>query len=269
MFDPEKFGLEMAAVIRAALAPLEKQIAELQAKLAEKPDFTSAIESAVKAAVAAIPSPAPGKDCDMAQVAAMVADAVKALPAPKDGTPGASVTVADLAPVIAAEVAKAVSAIPAPKDGLGLAGAMIDRDGALQITLTNGDVKNLGLVVGRDGIDGTKGIDGKDGVSLENFELEYLPESHEVEIKAVCAGRAKSVRFPAGGIKHGGYWRAAQRAKAGETWTHGGQTYIAKRATEAEPASNSPDWEVFARRGKDGDNVVRTVKPAAPIKLGT
>lgn len=208
MFDPEKFGLEMAEVIRAALAPLQAQVKALEEKLA-------------------------------------------ALPAAEKGEPGKP----------GENGAKGDS-------GIGLAGAMIDRDGALQITLTNGEVKNLGRVEGKDGTNGTDGNPGKDGLSLESFDLEYIPESHEVCVKATCAGRAKEIRFPAGGIQHGGYWRADTKAQAGQTWTHGGQTYIAKRATAAEPASSSPDWEVFARRGKDGDNVTRTVKPAHPIKLG-
>jgi hypothetical protein len=40
------------------------------------------------------------------------------------------------------------------KDGVGLAGALIDRDGSLVVTLTNGEVKSLGSVVGKDGADG-------------------------------------------------------------------------------------------------------------------
>lgn len=38
-------------------------------------------------------------------------------PKPKDGEPGKSITVEDVAPLIADEVAKAVATIPAPKDG--------------------------------------------------------------------------------------------------------------------------------------------------------
>jgi len=52
------------------------------------------------------------------------------------------------------------------KDGIGLAGAMIDRDGVLIITLSDGTARELGVVVGKDGADGKDGrdgIDGKDG----------------------------------------------------------------------------------------------------------
>lgn len=49
------------------------------------------------------------------------------------------------------------------KDGIGLAGAVIDREHHLIITFTNGEAKDLGVVVGRDGKDGADGKDGEDG----------------------------------------------------------------------------------------------------------
>ena len=48
------------------------------------------------------------------------------------------------------------------KDGTGLADALIDRDGALVLTMTDGRAKTLGVVVGRDGADGKNGRDGID-----------------------------------------------------------------------------------------------------------
>src|SRR5690606_31793518 len=106
-----------------------------------------------------------GKDCDMDEVKAMVDEFLKSIPIPKDGKDGKdgengkSLTVDDVRPLIDEQVKKSVSEIPPPKDGVGLAGAMIDRDCALQVTLTNGELKNLGKVVGENG---------KDGISLDS-----------------------------------------------------------------------------------------------------
>lgn len=145
-------------------------------------------------------------------------------------------------------------------DGLGLAGAMIDRDGALVLTMTNGETKNLGVVVGKDGAD---------GLSLESFDLEYLDESHEIRIKASAAGRVKEVRFPAGGLRPGGYWREGTKAQAGEAWVHDGSTYIAKHPTTSKPDAKSEDWIIAARRGRDGERGQKGAdgSPPAPIKL--
>lgn len=148
-------------------------------------------------------------------------------------------------------------------DGLGLAGAMIDRDGALQITLTNGEVKNLGQIVGKDG------SDGKDGVSLESFDMEYLPESHEITVKAVCQGRTKELRYPAGGIHSKGYWREGVRAKAGEAWVQDGSLWIAVKDNASKPATNDEGWIIAARKGRDGERGMqgKSAIPDAPIKL--
>lgn len=147
-------------------------------------------------------------------------------------------------------------------DGLGLAGAMIDRDGALLVTLTNGEVKSLGKVVGKDG------SDGKDGLSLEDFQLEYLPESHEINVKAVCNGRTKELRYPAGGIRPAGYWRENTKAVPGEAWVNGGSLWICMKATQAQPATNSDAWIIAARAGRDGERGAAGKLPNdAPIKL--
>lgn len=263
MFDPEKFGEAMGAAIREAVAPLQKRIGELEAQLSKAPDILADVDRVVDAAIAGLPKPKDGKDVDMAAVAKMVSDAVAALPAPepgRPGDPGKSVTLEDVAPLIRSEVEKTVAALPAPKDGLGLAGAMIDRDGALQITLTNGDVKSLGVVVGKDGVD---------GVSFDSFEMEYLPESHEISVKAAVGGRAKELRYPAGGIRPAGYWRDGTKAQPGEAWVHDGSLWIATKSTGLKPESRSEDWIIAARKGRDGETVIKTINagPAVPIKL--
>lgn len=151
-------------------------------------------------------------------------------------------------------------------DGMGLAGAMIDRDGSLQITMTNGEVKNLGPVVGRDGANGK---DGADGVSFESFEMDYLPESHEVSIKASVQGRAKEIRYDAGGIRPKGYWTEGTKAKTNEAWTEGGTLWIALKETSSKPGLQNDAWMIAARKGRDGERG-RDAKPIdnSPIKLG-
>jgi hypothetical protein len=273
MFDAEKFGQEMGAAIREAIAPLQKQLDELKAI---KPVD---VAEEVRKAFASVSLPKDGKDCDMEAVKAMVLDAVKAIPAPKNGKDadpvdvdaivervvknipapkdGTSVTIDDVRPMIGTEVSKAVAAIPLPKDGVGLAGSMIDRDGCLMATLTNGEVKNLGPVVG------------KDGIGFESFDMEYLPESHEVAIKASAAGRTKELRFPAGGIRPGGYWRDGTKALAAQTWVHDGSMFIALKDTSEKPSADSKDWIIGARRGRDGERGVKGSDGGqpAPIKL--
>lgn len=219
----------------------------------------------------------------------MLLKAVSELRQPEDGK---SVTLADVEPLLAGAVqamqehaAKAldaaIQALPAPvhgkdgadgqdgargadgvngADGVGLAGAMIDRDGVLLVTLTNGEVKSLGGVVGKDG---------SDGVSFDSFEMHYLEEEHAIRVQASCAGRTKELRYPAGGLRPAGYWREGTKAKACETWVHDGSLWIATKDTTAKPETQADGWIIAARKGRDGQTIVKTANPGAtlPIQL--
>jgi len=158
-------------------------------------DVLGAVEPLIAAkvaeAVAAIPVPengkpgpagADGKSIDPAvvdvMVAAQVERAVAALPRAKDGT---SVTVDEFVPVIEAQVSKAVAGLPRAKDGVGLTGGLIDKDGHLVLTLSDGTLTPLGRVVGADGADGGKGDRGEDGApgrdgSWDQVKVERVSE---------------------------------------------------------------------------------------------
>lgn len=271
---------------------VRKRLADIPEPKNGKDADMDAVRQMVSEAVAALPVPKdgkpgdPGKSLTLDDVRPLMDEAIVQLRKDADATiaepvqlveracdkvleqlgtlkqpeDGKSVTVDDVAPLIRSEIEKAVAAIPAPKDGLGVAGAMIDRDGALQITLTNGEVKSLGVVVGKDG---------SDGVSLDAFEMEYLPESHEIAIKAAVGTRVRELRYPAGGIRPAGYWREGTKAQPGEAWVHDGSTWFAKTATASKPESRSEDWIIAARKGRDGETVVKTINagPPVPIKL--
>jgi hypothetical protein len=284
----------MADLIEEAVAPLQRRIGELEAQLAKPIDLSSTVDRAVAEAVAALPVAKDGKDAEPVDVGAVIKSVLEQIPTPaagKDGADGKNGADCDM-DAVHRRLDEAVKALPVPKDGkdgakgadgedgingergldgakgadgLGLAGAMIDRDGALQVTFTNGEVKNLGPVVGKDG---AHGADGKDGLSLDAFDMEYLPESHEIAIKASAAGRTKELRYPAGGIRPAGYWREGTKAHAGEAWVHDGSLWIATKTTPTKPATGD-DWIIAARKGRDGERGAKGIdgSPPAPIKL--
>jgi len=260
-FDPEMFGKAMAEVVNKAVEPLKAEIADLRRQLAE------------------LPAPVNGKDG-------------------VDGRDGKSFTLDDAQPIIEkaiglirdeAEAAyqKALEDLPVPKDGKdgadgrdGVDGAkgepgkdgadiadlMIDRDGSLVAALTDGRMKNLGPVVGKDGADGK---DGQDGIGLDDFEIEYDGDSHEIVIRAIVRDRKKEIRYPAGGIWAAGYWRNGNEAKSGQAWTHDGSLWIATKDTKSTPSTQSGDWVLAARKGRDGERGPRgkDAAPPSPIKL--
>lgn len=278
-FDPDAFGAAMGELVAEAVLPLKARIAELEKQLVERPDIASAVAREVALAVADLPAPRDGRDCDMDEVRAMVAEALDALPKPVDGK---SVTIEDVRPLIdeavmaahgettgriSVEIPQLVRACLAddppsagPKgepgaDGAGIADLLIDRDGCLVATMTDGRMKNLGVVVGRDG---------KDGVGLESFEAEYLADSHEIVIRAGIGDRVREARYSAGGIRLGGYWREGVKAQSGEAYSHKGSLWIARRETASAPNPESRDWVLAARHGKDGERGPKGADSAPP-----
>ncbi|WCM86654.1 phage portal protein [Acidovorax sp. NCPPB 3576] len=112
--------------VRAKMAPLMKRLDDIDTAIKELPESVSKqLAERVQAAVAEIPRPKdgePGASVTVEELAPMVVEevaqqvskAVQELPAPKDGV---SVTPDDVAPMLAELVTKAVADIPAPKDG--------------------------------------------------------------------------------------------------------------------------------------------------------
>lgn len=125
MFDGEAFGKEIVSAVKAhlesSLAPILARLGDVEAKLAE-PDAVS-------------PE-------DIAALKASVEDVRKSIPE-------ASETVGPEGP-----------AGKDGKDGLDGVSFLVDKDGHLNVTMSNGTTKDLGQILGRDGTDGTNGTDG-------------------------------------------------------------------------------------------------------------
>ena len=287
MIDPVEFGKAMADIVKEATAPLIKRIEELEAREPVKGEDGKFV--------------APEDVAPM--IAEEVAKAVASLPAPKDGE---SVTVEDVAPLIAEQVKAAVEAIPKPKDGrdgkdgVGLAGAAIDRDGNLIITLTSGEAKSLGRVVGADGQHGKDGADGRDGVGLAGASIDRdgalvvtLTNGEQKSLGPVVGRdgkdgadfsgveidydgeRAITIKGRGGEITKRvplpldrGYWREGMACEKADILTHGGNAWIALRDTKAKPClENKEDWRLFARKGRDGRDGRNGIDKTAPAKV--
>lgn len=260
MLDPVEFGKAMAAVVKDACAPLLKRIEELEARQperGEKGDSGEAGRDAEPVAIADIVDELVKTDAlktlvDL-HVAAAVDEYVKSNP-PKDGRDGER-----------GPPGEKGDPGESGKDGIGLAGAVIDRDGGLVVTLTNGEAKSLGMIVGRDGKDGANG---RDGLSVSEVSRTYDPEAHEVVERWAQAGEQKELRYPAGGIRPGGFWREGLKSLSGQAITHDGALWIAKRDNATKPClENADDWQLAARKGRDGRDG-KVVGPTEPVKLG-
>lgn len=209
------------------------------------------IREMVAAAVAELP-PArdglDGKDADPDAMDLMLAQAVARLPVPKDG---ASVTVDDVAPMIAEAVEKAVADIPAAKDGVGLAGAVIGRDGNLIVTLTDGQTRDLGPVVGRDGAD-AKGEPGRDALQLTSFDTELSEDGRVLTLSLENDEEKITHRLQLPTMIYRGVFKAGQTYLQGDTVTWGGSLWHCDAETIDKPGAPDAPWRLAAKRGSDG-----------------
>lgn len=299
MIDPVEFGKQMGAIVREATAPLLKRIEELEARQLQRGDAGPKGEQGERGEPGApgergAPGEkgepgAAGKDADPI----LLQDVIAELAVAPEIKTLINLLVAE---AVAEGIAKHFAANPVRdgrdgangrdgkdgergpqgergekgidgQNGAGVADLLIDRDGALVATMTDGRMKSLGVVVGKDGANGR---DGLDGAGLEDVEPEYDSSTHELVLRFGVAGKRKELRYAAGGIQHGGYWREGTRAKAGQTWTRGGTTFIAKHDTDAEPSRDSEHWLIFASKGRDGQDGRngRDLGPPAPVKVG-
>jgi hypothetical protein len=148
------------------------------------------------------------------------------------------------------------------RDGLDVKDLFRAEGGKLLAVMSDGTTKDLGVFVGADG------KDGRDGLSVADVTRAYDPEAHEVVERWTADGEQKELRYPAGGIRPGGYWREGMKSLAAQAVTHGGALWIAKRDTAAKPCiENAEDWQLAARQGRDGRDGKDGKLPPGPVSL--
>jgi integrin beta 3 len=144
------------------------------------------------------------------------------------------------------------------RDGVGLAGALIDRTGALVLTLTDGTTRELGPVVGKDGTAGrdgvgTPGTDGKDGVDGLGFD--DLTFEHDGErgftLRFVQGDRTKEFAFEVPVVLDRGVWKEGAAYAKGDAVTWAGSLWIAQKDTDSKPEGGD-GWRLAVKRGRDG-----------------
>lgn len=150
-------------------------------------------------------------------------------------------------------------------DGVGITDALIDRDNNLVVMFADGRSKSLGPVVGKDGQDGI-GRDGKDGIGFDSVRGEYVAEKGFV-LTLANAERSTELVLPY--MAHKGFWREGMMLKAAESITHDGALWIAKRDNTTKPCmENADDWQLAARKGRDGKDGQKVYVESKPVKLG-
>jgi hypothetical protein len=148
------------------------------------------------------------------------------------------------------------------RDGVGMAGAVIDREGALVVTFTDGSTKPLGIVVGAKG---EPGRDGDHGLGFGDLQVEHDGE-RTFTLKAVKGEQVLELgSFTVPSTIYRGVYEAGRAYVKGDAVTYAGDFWIAKEDTRATPiVDKGKGWQQAVKRGKPGE----PGKPGAPGPQG-
>lgn len=285
MFDGKAFGEEMVEVVRSyvdeATGPLLKRIEAQDHEIAElkkrapangdpgqdgadgkdgrdgkdaEPVSDEQIAAALEAYIAANPpadgvdgeNGADGKDVDMDVVMARVDEFLKSIPVPENGKDGRD-------GVDGKDGAAGEKGIDGRNgsdgaDGIGVAGALIDRDGILNLTLTNGEVRALGRVEGRDGKDGERGVQ---GFGLDDFATDWRPEEKVLVLSWDAGDTRYSHELFVPYLRDAGVWVEGSAYLKGDCVTWAGSLWTAQDDTSEKPETGK-GWRLAVKRGRDG-----------------
>lgn len=271
MLDVKKFVDQLHSYIQRAILPISDRVKALEERQPERGEKGDPGERGPQGERGADGESAKVEDVAAAvmassDLAALVARAVAAhfeanpVPPGKDGRDGADGAPGERGP-------------PGEKgmdgaDGVGLAGAVIDRTGALVITTTKGEAIPLGVVVGRDG---APGKDGRDGLDLRHFKAEQVDERN-VTLTLSDGERTERAHltFPVV-IDRGVYSEAGRPGgglyEKGDGVTYGGSYWIAQVDGPEGAPGLSKDWRLAVKKGRDGKDGRNGIDKTAPVKV--
>lgn len=151
------------------------------------------------------------------------------------------------------------------KSGIDAVRFFRNAKGELVVTMSNGEVYELGAVDGKDGKDGKDGdpgANGKDGLGFDEMDLVDKEDGTFLILKR--GDQEKSFRLPI--VRYLGTHEENKKYYKGDSTSYGGSVWI---AMEEEPKGRpgSPDskgWRLAVKKGRDGKEVVKS-EPKTPI----
>lgn len=252
-------------------------------------DVAPIVADAVERAVKALPTPKDGRDgasVDPGEVDRIIADrlnaAIKALPHARDGVDGkdgvgvstaaidrdgglvltlSNGAICSLGPVVGrdgkhGEPGRAGRDGVDGKDGVTVSGAMIDRDGALILNLSNGETRSLGVVVGRDGKDGERGPPGRDALRVQDIDLTLEPDGRTLLITLDDGDVSFAAEIGVPTMIYRGVFKESDAYERGDTVTWAGSLWHCNATTTDRPGEGSDAWTLAVKRGRDAKPAV-------------
>jgi hypothetical protein len=143
-----------------------------------------------------------------------------------------------------AEIAALKSREPQPgRDGLGVTSMFIDRSGALVHTMSDGTVRELGIVVGKDG---------EPGMGFDELTIEF--DGHRcLTFRFIRGEKTKEFKFALAVPAYKEVYRPEETYFLGDMVSFGGSIWhCAVPATMTKPGAGNPHWRLACKHGRDG-----------------
>jgi hypothetical protein len=212
MFDGQQLGEDVVSIVRSFM---EREIAPMKAE-----------NESLKARIAAL----------------------EARPQPEKGEDGKSIDPAAVEAMVEGAVAKAVAELPAPqngndgKDAAGIVEALKD-NGELVLTLADGRLVRTGIR------DGEKGLDGRDGFSLDDFDCEPVDE-RTMRLKFTRGEETHSYELVFPVPVYRDVYKEGTEYERGDMVTWGGAVWHCDAPTKDKPGTEN--WTLAVKKGRDG-----------------
>lgn len=133
------------------------------------------------------------------------------------------------------------------RDGVGLADALIDKDGNLVLTMTDGRTKSLGPVHGKDGENGRDGID---GITPEFMDAEFVGRT--LRLSFGDGERTKTVEFQMATPEYRGVFKEAEIYEPGDMVTWAGSCWHCDEPKGLKPGAPDSGWTLAVKAGRPG-----------------
>jgi integrin beta 3 len=236
MLDLDDIAEVVATAVREATTPLIARIDALEKRELVLPEKGEPGEPGPQG------EPGPAGEVDMERVKALIDEAVAALPPAEKGEPGE--------PGEPGEKGADGRDGADGMDGAGLADALIDKDGHLVLTMTDGRTKSLGVVMGQDGRDGMDGAPGET-FTLDDFDIVPLDE------------RTIKMGFTKGDVMHSfelafpvpvyrGVFRDTETYERGDMTTWAGSLWHCDEPKGLKPGVADSGWTLAVKAGRAG-----------------
>lgn len=238
-------------------------------------DVLPTLRQELQAAVEAIPPAVDGKSVTLEDVRPLIEEAVKAIPAPKAGENGTSVTVGEVLPALQAQVKSFLDGLTPPADGKSVTLAeVLD---ALAPVLENLHAKwaldferraQETLQRSAERIPKPKdGENGADGLGFDDM-VETVEDGGRFVVRRYTRGElTKEFRYQTAAPVYRGVF-GDKTYLPGDLVTWAGSLWHANVETKNKPGEGNADWTLAAKRGRDGkDAAIKAGGPPTTVKL--